>query len=557
MKFYYYLFIVTVSLFYTTESQAQPSSVKNVAKSVFTLTTYKPDGTLLATSHGVFLNQNGEAISTLKPFIGAAKAVVTDTKGQQLQVTRLAGTNELYDVARFHVDGKTTPAPLASIPLKAGDQAWIVGYADKKPLVKAAPVKNVETFNESYHYYVFDIDTPEGFSSCPLVNDKGEVLALVQNNATSFGIHATDAHYPISLTLNGLSYTNAVIRQISIPLLMPTELQQAQLALLMASQSSDSIKYAAAISDFKTLFPTEPDAYEAQARNEARYGHYAEAESIMNDAINKVKNKDEAHYHFGRIIYDKILSQPTTDYPQWTLDKAFEEIEKAYAINPSPLYKHLQGQVLFSQTQYQPAYDIFMSLYNDSSYASPQLLYQAARCKQMLKAPIEETMALLDSAINTTDTLQFRSTAPYFLTRAEIYLQADSFRQATLDYTRYEYLMQGNVNDDFYYLRYQAEIKANMFQQALSDISRCVLLQPEEPLYYAEMAQLQLRVNMFELAAQSAERCTRIAPEYAGGYLLLGLAQVKLGEKEKGLANMQKAKELGSDQADAIIEKYK
>lgn len=551
------LFVVISLLSYSIHLVAQPSAVKNVAKSVFILTTYKSDGTMLTTSHGFFINQNGEAISTLKPFIGAAKAVVTDSKGKQTTVSRMMGINELYDVARFQVEGKTSPAPLAQDAATNGNHAWIVGYAEKNPLIKQAPIKKTETFNDIYHYYVFDMDAPEGSTACPLVNDKGEVLGIIQPNASSFGIHATDAGFVNSLTLNGLSYSNTNIRQIGIPLLMPNNLQQAQLSLLMASQCGDSIKYVAAINDFRSLFPTLPDAYEALARIEASNKRYETAAAIMEEAIKNVDKKDEAHYHLSRIIYDKVLlDHSNTDFPAWTIDKALEEAKTAFSINPLPLYKHIQGEMLFTQAQYGQAYDIFMSLYNDSSYTSPELLYQAARCKQMQKAPLKETLALLDSAINTTDTLQFRSTAPYFLTRAEIYEEADSFRQAVLDYTRYEYIMQGRVNAQFYYIREQAEVKGKLFQQALSDISRCVLLEPKEPLYYAEMAQLQLRVNMVELALQSAERCTQIAPDYADGFLLLGLAQVKHGEKDAGLLNMEKAKQLGSEQADALILKY-
>ena len=70
------------------------------------------------------------------------------------------------------------------------------------------------------------------------------------------------------------------------------------------------------------------------------------------------------------------------------------------------------------------------------------------------------------------------------------------------------------------------------------------------------MASLQLRVNMIDEALKTAERCVEIAPNYSDGFLLLGLAQVKKGQKGEGIANLQKAKELGNEQADALIDKY-
>ena len=100
-------FILILQLFIFTACptlMAQPAAVKNVAKSVFSLTTFSADGSLLANSHGVFVGTDGEAVSDLKPFIGAAKAVVVDAQGNKMNVTRILGLNELYDVIRRRQD---------------------------------------------------------------------------------------------------------------------------------------------------------------------------------------------------------------------------------------------------------------------------------------------------------------------------------------------------------------------------------------------------------------------------------------------------------------------
>ena len=79
---------------------AQPAAVKNAGKAVFTLTTFKADGSLLASSHGIFVGKNGEAISQLKPFEGAASAVVIDNSGKKMNVIRILGANDIYDVIK-------------------------------------------------------------------------------------------------------------------------------------------------------------------------------------------------------------------------------------------------------------------------------------------------------------------------------------------------------------------------------------------------------------------------------------------------------------------------
>lgn len=536
-------------------SKAQPSAVKNAAKSVFVLTTYNADGTVLSTSHGVFVGNNGEAISDLKPFIGASKAIVTDSKGREMNVERIMGVNDIYDVAKFKVNGKTIPLNVAQSASASGSQAWLVSYAEKSPTITAATVKNVETFMDKYSYYIFSLAVLENTNACPFVNSEGQVIGIMQPSTTSTDIHATDAKFITELQTTGLSVEDETMKKIGIPPSLPTDKSQALLTLMMAAQANDSIKHAAIVSDFINQYPTSVDGYTAQAQIYLDANDFESAEKEMETAIKKVENKDEAHYNYSKIIYNKEVYKSDIPYAAWNLDKAFEEINKAYAINPQPSYQHQQALITYAKGEYQKAYDMFMDL-TKTSIRNPELFYNASQCKQMLKAPMKEVIALLDSAITTTDTLRLREAAPYFLARAEAYITTDSFRQAVFDYTRYEILVNGNVNANFYYIREQAEVKAKLYQQALIDISTAIMLAPKEPTYYAEKASLELRVNMMDDAIKTATKCIELAPEYADGYLILGLAQINKGDKANGMSNLEKAKELGHVQAQAMIEKY-
>lgn len=536
-------------------SKAQPSAVKNAAKSVFKLTTYNADGTVLSTSHGMFVGNNGEAISDLKPFIGASKAIVTDSKGREMNVERIMGVNDIYDVAKFKVSGKTIPLNVAQSASASGSQAWLVSYAEKSPTITAATVKNVETFMDKYSYYIFSLTVPENTNACPFVNSEGQVIGIMQPSTTSTDIHATDAKFITELQTTGLSIEDETMKKIGIPPSLPTDKSQALLTLMMAAQANDSIKHAAIVSDFINQYPTSVDGYTAQAQIYLDANDFESAEKEMETAIKKVENKDEAHYNYSKIIYNKEVYKNDIPYAAWNLDKAFEEINKAYAINPQPSYQHQQALITYAKGEYQKAYDMFMDL-TKTSIRNPELFYNASQCKQMLKAPMKEVIALLDSAITTTDTLRLREAAPYFLARAEAYVTTDSFRQAVFDYTRYEILVNGNVNANFYYIREQAEVKAKLYQQALIDISTAIMLAPKEPTYYAEKASLELRVNMMDDAIKTATKCIELAPEYADGYLILGLAQINKGDKANGMSNLEKAKELGHVQAQAMIEKY-
>ena len=547
-------FILILQLFIFTACptlMAQPAAVKNVAKSVFSLTTFSADGSLLANSHGVFVGADGEAVSDLKPFIGAAKAVVVDAQGNKMNVTRILGLNELYDVIRFRVDGKTTPANIANVASTYQQDAWLVTYAMKSPQIVATKVKNVEKFMDKYSYYIFGMNAPDNSTGCPFVNMYGQVIGLLQMSNTSFDTHAVDVSFIRTLTASGFSVNDANFKKIGIPAAMPADESQARIMLIMSGQSGDSLKHVAAVNDFIQAFPLLNDGYNARAILEANAQQWNNAEETMKTAIKKATLKDEAHYNFAKLQYDNAIYGR-----HWTLDGAFEEVSEAYKLNPAPLYRHLQAQIHYAKNDYQQALEILQQLSQDKQFSTPELLYEQALCKQKLNSPTADVIALLDSAINTTDTLRLNEAAPYFLSRAQAFEEEGKYRDAVFDYTRYEYLMRGQVNSQFYFLREQAEMKGKLYQQAIADIARAIILSPQEPTYYAEMANVQLRVNKPEDAIKTAKRCIEIAPEYSEGYLILGLAQLQTKQKQEGLANLQKAKELGNEQAQSLIDKY-
>lgn len=549
------LFTIAAAMLATKGAVAQSGSVKKAGESVFTLTTFKKDGTILASSHGVFTGANGEAVSNLKPFMGAASAVVIDSKGNRRKVTRMIGANDLYDVARFRVEGNTKPAHAATVPAKAGDKLWLLPYSTKGAKPVQTEVKSVETFMSKYSYYIFSAEAPENMEACPFVNDNGQVAGLMQRSLTTSDINATDINFILSLTANALAVTGSTFGQIGIPVALPQGKDQATLALMLIAQGNDSTKYASMADDFIGAYPALVDGYAAKAQLAVEANDFDAARTCMENALKKVEAKDDAHYNYAKLIYMKETYKPEAEYKAWNMDKALQEATAAYSIRQLPLYKDLEGQILFGKGDYQKAYDTFMQL-TGSSLKSGNLYYNAALCKQQMKAPDSEIIALLDSAVNNTDTLNIREAAKYFLMRGDTYNRMENYRQAVFDYTRYEVLNGGYLNAAFYYVREQAEVKAKLFKQALADIDHAAYLDPKEPTYLAEKASLQLRLNMFDEAIETSSKCIELAPDFSDSYLILGLAQTRKGNKAEGLANMQKAKDMGNAQAQPLIDKY-
>jgi len=529
---------------------AQPGPVQKAAKSVFTLTTFNKDGGIIAATQGVFIDNKGTAISTFKPFIGAVKATVVDATGKSMTVDAIMGADELYDVAKFRVDGSTTTATIATKESAAGSKVWLIPYSIKKPAFQQEDISSVEKFNTTYNYYIFSNTAPENAVGCPFVNKDGQVIGLMHNNGS---VTAIDANYAKQLHVTGLSTLDAALRESGIRTALPDKEEDAvTMITLNKGQKSkeDNMKYA---NEFISLFPTSAFGYKEKATLLVNEGQYAEADKLMADGIKKATKKDEAHSNFADLIYQKVIYHGDSIYANWNITKAIDEAQKAYAINPQPIYKHQEAQANYLKQDFQKAYDQFIEL-TKTPIVSGELYFEAAQSKSQLKAPETEIKVLLDSAISVGSRTGI--VAPYYLTRAQFLDAQGKYREALADYNQYDSIARP-IDPTFFYARYKCEMKVRQWQQALLDIARTCYLSPKEPTYFAEWASLDLRVKRFDEGIKAAQACIELAPEYADGYLLLGLLQVENGKKAEGIQNLKKAQELGDTRAEEYLKKYK
>ncbi len=546
---------MVITLMLTLNCSAQ---IERASRSVFTLTTFNKDGSILASSHGVFVGADGEAIATWTPFVGADHAAVVDAGGKEMQVISIIGANEIYDVCKFRVKGSTKAAPLAKVPSARGEKVWIMGYSLRKPQIDQRNVQSTEKFMDKYTYYIFSSTAPENTASCPFVNSKGEVIGLLQHSKSGEQIFATDVNYINDFCVkNGLAINEPVLRQTGIPVEFPENQEQATVMLTLAQSQGDSLKYLKYIDTYIQHFPTAVEGYTAKAENQFRANDFAGAASTMETALNKASKKDEAHSVYAKLIYQKELFKSDLPFETWSLDKALDEAEAAYKMNPLPFYLHQQAQIVFSKQDYQKAYDMFMGLAK-TNLRNGELFYEAAQCKTQMKAPRTEIMALLDSAIAASPQPLNAVGAPYVLARGSEYFNAGEFRKAVTDFNQYDSLMQGRpISSEFYYTRQKAEMQIRQYQQALDDINRAILLTRDSPTLWAEKASLHLRFNQLEDAIKSATVCTQLEPDYADGYILLGVAQMAKKNKPEGEKALLKAKELGDPRADEYLKKYR
>ena len=508
-------------------AMAQPSWVKKATKSVFTLKTFAADGSLIASSNGFFTGQNGEAVSSFSPFKGASRAIVIDAQGKETAVECILGANDIYDVARFRVaSNKTQPLPICTTTMPESSTVWLLPYHETKQLY-SGPIRKAEKFMGDYDYYTVAIASPQHVENCPLLNESGEVIGLIQPsaNADDSLSYAISVVFADSLHMTGFSINEPVFQQTQVKKALPSDIKEANVALFLASSQNDSLAYAELVDDMISQFPAAPDGYTYKAQLAAAGGDFATADQYMTQAIRVSDPKDEAHYNFARLIYNKAVYQSAIPYDSWSLDKALSEIRQ------------------------DAAYDIFIRL-SQSSMRNAEIFYSAAKCKA-LQRDTTAMLSLLDSCINTFSKPYFKEAAPYLWERAEARRDAGRYRDAIADMNEYEKLMSAEINESFYYIRHQTHIQARLYQQALNDINRAIQMNPSETLYYAEKASLEVRVGLYDEAIATARECIAVDPNASDGYLFLGLAQCLKNDKKEGLDNLRKAKELGDPQADA------
>ena len=552
MKRYYIL--ANLFIFFSALCSAQSANVMKAGKSVFTLTTFKADGSILSTTHGVYYSEQGDAISPFTPFIGASSALTIDASGKKAEVEAIYGANEMYDICRFKVSAKGNPLPLAQT--SAAAKVYAVGYSTKKPTATPLTVNSSEQFKDKYTYFVFNEEINEDIEGCPIVNDNGELIGLVQRSKTTYDIHSTDAKFYSELVASGLSSQDHSLQKTNIRAALPTDYEQARLMLLMFDSTSDSANVVNTINDYNEFFPGDIDGYAALARYHTSRNNLDAASAALEDAVKKAKQKDEAYYEYAKQTYNVAIYNRDSTQTAWTFDKAAELVEKAIDTNPQPIYKHLLGQIKYSQTDYSGALTIFDEL-SKSDMSNSEVFYEMAQCKSQLGAEGKEILELLNQAVDRCPKPLTSISAPYLFARAVTLESLEENRAALKDYNTYDSLMNYNATPEFYYTRYKCEMKVRQYQQALNDIAHAVILNPGEVTYMAELASLQLRVGKYEDVLRTCELSMNITDQYADIYILKGVALIRLERKSEALEAFQKATDLGDPRGAEYIEKYK
>ena len=542
-------------------AMAQSSAVKKAAKSMFKLTTFDANGNLLHTGYGAFVDANGTCLATWEAFIGASKANIIDAQGRKYDVDCLIGANEIYNVSKFKVvvpeDKKMaiTPITIAQTKIEAGNDSWFIEYDIKNPVIKKYQPSKVESFQNDLPYYIYEQTAPDELAGSPFLNNNGELLGLMQPAKKRTDIYCPSAQYAMSMTVSGFTSKQATMRLTQMRVALPDNFDQAVVALFMNQGSNANDNILGMADEFISKFPTASEGYNSKALYLTDKGQFAEAAKVMEEGIEKCEKKDEPHFDYSKLIFNKLLYSTDSTFTDWTLDKAIAEVDAAMGVNPLPVYNLHKGKILYTAKRYDEAYNIFLEV-SKTNMRSAECFYNASLCLQANNAPKEKVVEMLDSAIACLPQPYKADAAPFLMIRGKYLDDNGMYRKAVADYNEYEKLMGKMLNGKFFYLKEQAELKAKLYQPALDDIDKAISLAPNEQLYYAEKAMLQVRVNKIDEGMATAQLCMSRFPDYGDGHAVYGLAQILKGKKKEGMSTLEKAKELGSDMAEPLIEKY-
>ncbi|MCC8154241.1 MAG: serine protease [Tannerellaceae bacterium] len=557
--------ICCISVWASAQKNA-PKWMDKARRAVVKVTTYDKDNRQLASGYGFFVSESGEVLSGYSLFKDATRAVVTDFEGKEYPVTHIVGADDMYDVIKFKtaVPRKPVILAVAQDPIAEESTVYLVNYSTRKEAqFKQGKITEVSKLKEIYSYYQVDIPLPADEVNLPLVNASGEVFGLAQEDASGKNkvSYAVSAAYTNSLQHSSVDAFNAVYRNIGIRKSWSDNVEDASVALFLLGGQQSAPDFLESVNDFISNFPNAADGYQNRANlylfkraeltdNITEQQRYLDlAKQDIEKVISISPNKDQEYYEQAKLIYSAAIEE--IDSPDWTLDKALEAVQKAIAINEQPLYRQLEGDIYMYKGEYENAYTSYMAVNNSELATANSYFWASKALENVTGANIGEMLELLNKAVELSGTGP--EAGPYILERIDKRLMLSQFDEAVEDYDTYYFVMNGKVNDTFYYLRHQAKFRKGDLEGALADIKEAIKIDPEVPDYYAEEASVYTRLQDYEQALSSVQKALDMASDFAACYRIQGVCYLRMEKKNEACESFAKAKELGDPLADKLI----
>lgn len=149
----------------------------------------------------------------------------------------------------------------------------------------------------------------------------------------------------------------------------------------------------------------------------------------------------------------------------------------------------------------------------------------------------------------------YSQTSQDFVTQGIQKARESDLQGSIIDFTK---AIELNTNNwEAYYNRGISKAKLQNYSGAISDYSTAIRLNPNfENAYYNRGNVKAQKLNDFKGAIVGYDKAIKINPNDGEAYGNRGLSKIKLGQKEGGCRDLNKANELGYSKAPQLLQKY-
>lgn len=540
-------FIVALAL----SAQEFPRKVEKVHAATVGILTYK-SGVLKSSGTGVYVGDNGNLLSSYSLFVGCDSAVAIDSKGVVRRVLRVVGADELYDCVKLRtsVDKKIKYLQLSGGSASQGDRLFLLPYSFQPESVHVSKIDNYS----GSPYYTLAVTMQEHFLSAPLVDAQGCVVALMQPVAPyeKTVSYAISAHFVDALRLTPMDFSSSKYRAIGIPPALPDNQEDALTTLHLQKMSYDT-RYFNALNDYIALYPKNYDGYMQLAEKYAVHDNNRDAaERMWKKALALADNKGDVHYNKATVLL-RLMNEVQDSVAKMKLSgDALVCLDRACKESCEPLYMQTMAELYHRLGDYHKAFPCYLALYR-TNMATFDTFINAALCKESV-GDYDAAAEQLDSAVVILgDSYKPDAT----LVKANLYVRAENYRKAVLEYNTYENSTPRPLDAEFYYIRAGVEVAAKMYKQALDDYDKALERSPDNLMYMLDKGRLYYRVKYFDEALSIFEKMIAIDSELPDAYYLAALCHIQEGDSDSALSKLIKAQELGHPMAAEKLKELK
>ncbi|MEP6570469.1 MAG: trypsin-like peptidase domain-containing protein [Acidobacteriota bacterium] len=197
-KFHFPLLSAFFLIFIVTAAVSATPSAKTVAeikRGVVSITTFDAAGKPLLLGGGFFVQAN-RLITNIHVLKGASRAVIRTFDGQSFSIAGIVALNEDNDLALLQINAPANVFPLSladNVDSEGEPVTLISALDDASWKVSSGVTNNLWYIPGAGEYLRITAEVRHGNSGSPLVNDKGEVVAVAAlyfegNDELSFAV---------------------------------------------------------------------------------------------------------------------------------------------------------------------------------------------------------------------------------------------------------------------------------------------------------------------------------------------------------------------------------